>query len=80
MQIINTNEFNANQKKYFELAEKEPVYVTRENAPTLVINVVNDEDTPSPEELLAIQNGLEDIKNGNTTPIVDINNIWESIL
>ncbi len=55
MQIINTNEFNANQKKYFELAEKEPVYVTRENAPTLVINVVNDEDTPSPEELLAIQ-------------------------
>ena len=35
MQIINTNEFNANQKKCFELAEKEPVYVTRENAPTL---------------------------------------------
>ncbi len=80
MQIINTNEFNANQKKYFELAEKEPVYVTRENAPTLVINVVNDGDTPSPEELLAIQKGLEDIKNGNTTPIEDINNIWESIL
>ena len=80
MQIINTNEFNANQKKYFELAEKEPVYVTRENAPTLVINVVNDEDTPSPEELLAIQKGLEDIKNGNTKPIEDIDNIWESIL
>lgn len=80
MQIINTNEFNANQKKYFELAEKEPVYVTRENAPTLVINVVNDEDTPSPEELLAIQKGLEDIKNGNTTSIEDNNNIWESIL
>lgn len=80
MQIINTNEFNANQKKYFELAEKEPVYVTRENAPTLVINVVNEEDTPSPEELLAIQKGLEDIKNGNTTSIEDNNNIWESIL
>ena len=80
MQIINTNEFNANQKKYLDLAEKEPVYVTRENAPTLVINVVNDEDTPSPEELLAIQKGLEDIKNGNTTSIEDNNNIWESIL
>ena len=32
------------------------------------------------EELVAIQKGLEDIKNGRTTKIKDVNNIWESIL
>lgn len=32
------------------------------------------------EELIAIQKGLDDIKNGRTTKIKDVNNIWESIL
>ena len=32
------------------------------------------------EELVTIQKGLEDIKNGRTTKIKDANNIWESIL
>ena len=32
------------------------------------------------EELVAIQKGLEDIKNGRNTKIKDVNNIWESIL
>ena len=32
------------------------------------------------EELVAIQKGLEDIKNGRTTKIKDVNNICESIL
>ena len=32
------------------------------------------------EELVAIQKGLEDIKNGRITKIKDVNNIWESIL
>ncbi len=34
----------------------------------------------SDKEVAAILQGLEDIKNGNTTPIHNINNIWADIL
>ncbi len=80
MQIISTREFRANQKKYFELAETETVLVARKNARPILISVANNENLLSKQELLAIKKGLEDIKNGNTTKIKDINNIWESIL
>lgn len=80
MQIITTREFRANQKKYFDLAESETVFVARKNARPIVISVVDDDDYLSKAELLSIQKGLEDIKNGRTTKIKDINNIWESIL
>lgn len=80
MQIVTTREFRANQKKYFDLAERETVFVARKNARPIVISVADDDDYPSKAELLSIQKGLEDIKNGRTTKIKDINNIWESIL
>ncbi|RHR39271.1 prevent-host-death protein, partial [Clostridiaceae bacterium AF18-31LB] len=37
MQIVTTREFRANQKKYFELAETETVFVTRKNKRPIVI-------------------------------------------
>ena len=80
MQIITTREFRANQKKYFDMAEKETVLVARKNAHPVVINVADDEDFLSKKELMAIQKGIDDIKNGKTTKIKDIDNIWESIL
>lgn len=80
MQIVTTREFRANQKKYFELAERETVFVSRKNARPILISIADDDDFLSKEELLSIQKGLEDIKNGRTTKIKDINNIWESIL
>lgn len=80
MQIITTREFRANQKKYFDLAESEIIFVARRNARPIVISVADDDDYLSKAELLAIQKGMEDIKNGRTTKIKDINNIWESIL
>ena len=80
MQIITTREFRANQKKYFDLAESETIFVARRNARPIVISVADDDDYLSKSELLAIQKGMEDIKNGRTTKIKDINNIWESIL
>lgn len=80
MQIISTREFRANQKKYFDLAERETIFVARRNARPIVISVADDDDYLSKAELLSIQKGLEDIKNGRTTKIKDINNIWESIL
>lgn len=80
MQIVSTREFRANQKKYFDLAESETIFVARKNARPIVISVADDDDYLSKAELLSIQKGLEDIKNGRTTKIKDINNIWESIL
>ena len=80
MQIITTREFRANQKKYFDLAESETIFVARRNARPIVISVADDDDYLSKAELLAIQKGMEDIKNGRTTKIKDINNIWQSIL
>lgn len=80
MQIITTREFRANQKKFFDLAESETIFVARKNARPIVISVADDDDYLSKAELLSIQKGLEDIKNGRTIKIKDINNIWESIL
>ena len=77
MQIVSTREFRANQKKYFDLAV---VLVTRRNSRPIRISVADEEDFLSAKEVAAILQGLEDIKNGNTTPIHDINNIWADIL
>ena len=66
MQIVSTREFRANQKKYFDLAESETIFVARKNARPIVISVADDDDYLSKAELLSIQKGLEDIKNGRT--------------
>ena len=66
MQIVTTREFRANQKKYFDLAERETVFVSRKNARPIVISVADDDDFLSEAELLSIQKGLDDIKNGRT--------------
>lgn len=66
MQIVTTREFRANQKKYFEMAERETIFVSRRNAAPIVIYAAKEEDFPSKEELSAIQRGIEDIKNGRT--------------
>ena len=47
MQIITTREFRANQKKYFELAEKETIFVSRRNAAPIVVYAATEEDFPS---------------------------------
>ena len=66
MQIVTTREFRANQNKYFDLAESETVIVARKNARPIVISVADDDDYLSKAELLSIQKGMEDIKNGKT--------------
>lgn len=66
MQIITTREFRANQKKYFDLAEKEQIFVIRRNGKPISISVANDEDIPTPAELASIQRGLDDVRNGCT--------------
>lgn len=66
MQIVTSGEFRANQKKYFDLAETETVFVTRRNARPVVISVASDDDYLTERELASIQKGLDDIKEGRT--------------
>lgn len=65
MQIVTTREFRANQKKYFEMAERETILVSRRNAAPIIVYAAKEEDFLSREELSAIQKGIEDIKNGH---------------
>lgn len=64
MQVVTVRDFRANQRKYFEMAEKEPVFVMRRGARPISISVVNDDDVLSAEILHSINRGLEDIKSG----------------
>lgn len=66
MRIITSREFRANQKKYFDMAEKETVLVSRRNGRPIIIKVAEEDDLLSKEELLSIQRGLEDVKAGRT--------------
>ena len=77
MQIVTTREFRANQKKYFELAEREAVFVSRKNARPILISVADDDDFLSKEELLSIQKGLEDIKNGRTYRMQEVESLTD---
>ena len=82
MQIVTTREFRANQKKYFELAEREIVFCfSVKTARPIVISVADDDDylSKAGTSFLSRKDQL-DIKNGRTTKIKDINNIWKSIL
>ena len=64
MQIITSREFRANQNKYFDMAERETIFVSRRNARPIIINVADDDEMLSEGELLSLQKGLEDIKAG----------------
>lgn len=80
MNVITATEFRANQRKYFDLAEKEPVIVTRAGKNPISIRAIPLDQLPTKEELEAIKEGLQAYKEGNVTKIKDPNNIWESIL
>jgi PHD/YefM family antitoxin component YafN of YafNO toxin-antitoxin module len=80
MQVISAKEFRANQKKYFEFAEKELVLVARKNRKPVALYVPDDDDVPSMEELQAIRRGLDDVRNGRTVKIKNSGDIWADIL
>ena len=62
MQIISSREFRTHQKYYFELAEKEPVFVSRPHARPMFITPADEALTL--EELQSIRRGMEDVKAG----------------
>ncbi len=75
---ITASEFRANQRRYFELAEKTPIYITRSGRAPIMLSVPQMAQVTE-AELKAIQSGLEDIRAGRTTE-VDVDNLWGSIL
>ena len=79
MNVITATEFRNNQRKYFDLAEKELVCITRSGKTPIALTPVNLDNYPTEKELKAIKEGLEEYEKGNYTVIKDAKNIWESI-
>lgn len=79
MNVITATEFRNNQRKYFDLAEIEPVFIIRAGKSPIALTPVSLEDYPSKSELEAIREGLEAFQRGDYAVIKDIENIWESI-
>ncbi|MDR0750549.1 MAG: prevent-host-death family protein [Tannerellaceae bacterium] len=63
MYIISTREFRANQKKYFELAETETVFVTRKNGKPISISVAREEDIPKRDLIAELKGALQQVKD-----------------
>lgn len=78
MNIITATEFRNNQRKYFDLAEKEPVFVTRVGKKPIALTPVDFENNFTTEDLKSIQRGIDDIKVGRSKQVT-AENLWESI-
>lgn len=79
MQVVTARDFRANQRKYFAMAEKEPVFVMRRGARPVSISVVNDADILSGSDLESIRRGLDDVRAGKTYKMAE-NESLEALL
>lgn len=77
LQIVTTREFRAHQKRYFDLAEHEKVYVTRKNARPIVISVADDDviHTPNAVTLAAMQ----EAQSGKALEELDVDNFRDFV-
>lgn len=76
MQIVTTREFRAHQKKYFELAETEKVYVTRKNARPIVISIADDDvHTPNEATLAA----MKEAESGQSLEELDVDHFRDFV-
>ena len=83
MRIISSREFNDNQKLYFDLADQnEQIIVQRgkDKAYMLIPITKSDRLSTNPALINKIKDAERAIREGKTTKINDIDNIWESIL
>ena len=83
MRIISSREFNDNQKLYFDLADQnEKIIVQRgkDKAYMLIPITESDRLSTNPALINKIKDAERAIREGKTTKINDIDNIWESIL
>lgn len=83
MKVISSREFRDNQKFYFDLVDQnEQVIVHRGKDKAYALIPISDTDRLSinPALVERIREAEKAIREGNTTRINDIHNIWESIL
>ena len=83
MRIISSREYNDNQKLYFDLADQnEQIIVQRgkDKAYMLIPITESDRLSTNPALINKIKDAERAIREGKTTKINDIDNIWESIL
>lgn len=83
MRIISSREFNDNQKLYFDLADQnEQIIVQRGKDKAYMLIPITESDRLSTSSALIkkIRDAEIAIREGKTTKINDIDNIWESIL
>lgn len=83
MRIISNREFNDNQKLYFDLADQnEQIIVQRGKDKAYMLIPITESDRLSTSSALIkrIRDAEIAIREGKTTKINDIDNIWESIL
>ena len=83
MRITSSREFNDNQKLYFDLADQnEQIIVQRgkDKAYMLIPITESDRLSTNPALINKIKDAERAIREGKTTKINDIDNIWESIL
>ena len=83
MRIISSREFNDNQKLYFDLADQnEQIIVQRgkDKAYMLIPITESDRLSTNPALINKIKDAERAIREGKTTKINDIDNIWECIL
>ena len=83
MRIISSREFNDNQKLYFDLADQnEQIIVQRgkDKAYMLIPITESDRLSTNPALINKIKDAERAIREGKTTKINDIDNIWERIL
>ena len=83
MRIISSREFNDNQKLYFDLADQnEQIIVQRGKDKAYMLTPITESDRLSISSALInkVREAEIAIREGKTTKINDIDNIWESIL
>lgn len=78
MNIITATEFRSNQRKYFDLAEKEPVFVTRAGRTPIALTPVDLDYSINEEDLKSINNGIKDLREGRVSE-VSAESLWESL-
>ena len=83
MRIISSREFNDNQKSYFDLADQNAQIIVqrgKDKAYMLIPITESDRLSTNPALINKIKDAERAIREGKTTKINDIDNIWESIL
>lgn len=63
MTIITAREFRAHQKKYFQLAEQETVYVTRRNGRPMAISPAPEDAVPQRDIMAEIEGALRQVRD-----------------